>query len=170
MTIVYGVHRTNSRRGGLRVFEPNQGSCSGEPFILAAANQECGYVQAHSDPHRRLGTLRASRQLRCCFGQGHARQGDGHKVSAPFHNLRSRQMMVTDTLESYTARLSTVAAKRLPQVKDIAAVGWCRLRRRACPERASIPSNYRHGDYQRMRPDCDGFTWPAWDFCYRAWQ
>jgi nucleotide-binding universal stress UspA family protein len=45
----------------------------------------------------------------------------GVTVSTPFHIFAVEPDMVTDTLESYTTRMSTVAAKRLAQVKDAAA-------------------------------------------------
>ena len=42
-------------------------------------------------------------------------------VSAPFHIFAVEPNMVTDTLESYMARMRPVAAKRLSYVKDAAA-------------------------------------------------
>jgi hypothetical protein len=88
----------------------------------------------------------------------------GVTVTTPFHILAlvEPQMVM---LESYTTRMSTVAAQRLDRVKDAA-----KMRRRACSARASLPGDHRHGSKQRMRFDCDGFTWPAGDVCNRAWQ
>jgi nucleotide-binding universal stress UspA family protein len=45
----------------------------------------------------------------------------GITVSTPYHVFAVEPRMVTDTLESYTTRMSTVAAKLLGQVKDAAA-------------------------------------------------
>jgi len=45
----------------------------------------------------------------------------GVTVSTPFHFFAGEPDLVTDTLESYTRRMSTVAAKRLAYVKDVAA-------------------------------------------------
>ena len=67
---------------------------------------------------------------------------------------------------THEARCSEAAILR----QRCCSSGWCRLRRCACPARASIPSNYRHRDYQRLRLDYDGLAWPARDFCRRAWQ
>ena len=44
----------------------------------------------------------------------------GVTVSTSFHIIALEPHMVTDTLESYTARISNVAAQRLDRVKDAA--------------------------------------------------
>ena len=44
----------------------------------------------------------------------------GVTVSTPFHILSLEPQMVTDTLDSYTTRMSIVAAQRLDRVKHAA--------------------------------------------------
>jgi nucleotide-binding universal stress UspA family protein len=46
----------------------------------------------------------------------------GVTVSTPFHFIALEPRMTTDTLESYTAQMSTVAAQRLDPVKNAASV------------------------------------------------
>lgn len=45
----------------------------------------------------------------------------GITVSTPFHIFAAEAGIVTDTLESYSARMAEVAAQRLAQVQDAAA-------------------------------------------------
>ncbi len=45
----------------------------------------------------------------------------GITVSTPYHVFAVEPRMVTDTFESYTTRMSTVAAKLLARMKDAAA-------------------------------------------------
>jgi nucleotide-binding universal stress UspA family protein len=45
----------------------------------------------------------------------------GVTVSTPFHIFAVEPHMVTDTLDSYTTRMTAVAANRLARVKDAAA-------------------------------------------------
>ena len=66
----------------------------------------------------------------------------GITVSTPFHFLSVEPDMVTDTLESYRKRMTTVAAQRLAKVKQAADAAGSRLRGYACRARASLQSDY----------------------------
>ena len=129
---------TTSERGGLRALlrdpdghllciETALPNSVDHRFFYSCISKDClprtrkrGHAQAHSPPHGRLRTLRAGGQLRRCLGQGRKCQGDRRHRGTPFHIIALEPHMVTDTLESYTARISNVAAQRLDRVKDAA--------------------------------------------------